>query len=503
MTGWAPLDPECRVEPAEDLVTVDGGHILLGGAPFGLLRLSDRGAKTTRGWFAGQPVGDAPDHHELARRLQARGMAHLNWPHPQSATSPQPGFSVVIPVRDDPDGLASTVASIDGGHGLDGPSTLLIVDDGSSKPVTVDGERATVIRRTISGGPGTARNDGQAQANAPIIVFIDAGVTAEPTALAELCRAFADPDLMAVAPRVRSAPSPHLVGRYDRWRSPLDMGSTRSLVGPGRKVAYVPSACLAVRSDAFEQVGGFDPRLRYGEDVDLVWRLSKLGHVGYLPAVEVEHQPRRHLRAMLEQRFRYGSAAGPLARRHGHQPLAPLQASPSMIASQALIVAGRPLAASGVVFGSGLVLGRRLRPLPAPVARSVMLVARGHRSGALTGAAAMTRTWAPLLVAAAACGPTGRRLASIAGLSAMGRRLVDGPREPVPALVDLGVGLLDDLAYCAGLWQGAARAGTSDPLRPLITRRTSDPGHGRAVVPRLGVRRLRGRSRPDETVSRR
>ena len=44
------------------------------------------------------------------------------------------------------------------------------------------------------------------------------------------------------------------------------------------KVSYVPTAALLVRRAALDSVtpgGGavFDPALRYGEDVDLVWRL--------------------------------------------------------------------------------------------------------------------------------------------------------------------------------------------------------------------------------------
>ena len=43
--------------------------------------------------------------------------------------------------------------------------------------------------------------------------------------------------------------------------------------------------------------GGFDERLRYGEDVDLVWRIAGLGwRIRYAPEVLVHHQEPVHWR---------------------------------------------------------------------------------------------------------------------------------------------------------------------------------------------------------------
>ena len=43
---------------------------------------------------------------------------------------------------------------------------------------------------------------------------------------------------------------------------------------------WLTGACLAVRRRAFEEVGGFDESLfMYGEDVDLSWKLARLGRL--------------------------------------------------------------------------------------------------------------------------------------------------------------------------------------------------------------------------------
>jgi len=56
-------------------------------------------------------------------------------------------------------------------------------------------------------------------------------------------------------------------------------------------VPFVPSACLLIRRNCFGD--GFDETLRYGEDVDLVWRLHDRGWlVRYVADVAVTHRAR-------------------------------------------------------------------------------------------------------------------------------------------------------------------------------------------------------------------
>ena len=54
---------------------------------------------------------------------------------------------------------------------------------------------------------------------------------------------------------------------------------------------WVSGACLAIRRDLFSQVGGFDDHyFMYFEDVDLGYRLGKLGHTNlYVPEVSITH----------------------------------------------------------------------------------------------------------------------------------------------------------------------------------------------------------------------
>lgn len=58
-----------------------------------------------------------------------------------------------------------------------------------------------------------------------------------------------------------------------------------------REVPWAIGACLLLRREAFEQVGGFDERQwLYAEDIDLQWRLRRRGwRTRYAPAARVLH----------------------------------------------------------------------------------------------------------------------------------------------------------------------------------------------------------------------
>ena len=177
------------------------------------------------------------------------------------------------------------------------------------------------------------------------MAFVDVDVTPSPGWLDRLLGHFADERVAAVAPRVMAAPASGAIARYELDHSPLDLGAQPARVAPGTRVSYVPAAALVARTAIIREVGGFDERLRTGEDVDLVWRLVGAGHrVRYEPAVVVTHDPRATWRAWAAQRIGYGASAAPLARRHPGA-VAPVRVSGWTVAVWGLL-AGRPMARS-------------------------------------------------------------------------------------------------------------------------------------------------------------
>ena len=174
------------------------------------------------------------------------------------------------------------------------------------------------------------------------------------------------------------------------------MGRRRELVRPGAPLGFVPSAALLVRRDALAD-GAFEPALRLGEDVDLVWRLAAAGrHVRYEPAVTVLHDARLRFAAWARRRYEYGTSAADLDRRHPGR-LAPARPSAWNLAALGLLVAGRPLGAAAV-GGPRPPSSAGAWSLPAVATRRspVVVVGKGVVADAAALGHALRREWWPL-----------------------------------------------------------------------------------------------------------
>ncbi|MEU5599795.1 mycofactocin biosynthesis glycosyltransferase MftF [Streptomyces sp. NPDC020298] len=431
------------------LTRLDGGRTLLGGSPYRVLRLSGAGARLVDGWLGGEEVADRPGQRRLADQLVSAGLVHPRYaPGPFTAAD----VTAVLPVRDHPE-VTETLG------GLAELAGVVVVDDGSAVPLP-----GAAVRHPVSRGPAAARNSGWRLAGTELVAFLDADVVPETGWLEALLPHFADPEVVAVAPRVCSRPGSSALARYEQERSPLDLGPLPAVVRPGSRVSYVPTATLVVRVSALRALGGFDESMRYGEDVDLVWRLAGRGlRVRYEPASRVRHAPRPTWPAWVRQRFHYGTSAAPLALRHG-TAAAPVRVSPWTLACWTAVAAGRPAAAAGTALVTAGLLPRKLRGVGVPAKESVALALRGHWGAGRVFADAVTRSWWPVAVPALAASRTGRVL-----LAAAFARHVDDwrtrrPDLPLPHW--LAARVADDLTYGAGVWWGALRHRTLAPLRP-------------------------------------
>jgi len=451
--------------------------LLIGGAPIRLLRLTPAGRSLVDRLAAGEPVPRAEAVQRLTRRLLDAGLAH---PRPPAPAAPWP-VDVVIPVHDDAAGLAATLAAVaqDQRSGADGCSvadaSITVVDDASSEPVPASG--AIVLRRAVRGGPGAARNDGWRAGSAALVAFVDANCEPEPGWLDVLVPHFADPRVAAVAPRIRPLDGDNgVLAAYEAVRSPLDLGAREAAVRPRSPVPYVPTAALVVRREALEALGGFDAAMTVGEDVDFVWRLAAAGWtVRYEPRAVVRHPIRPSAAAWLRQRYRYGTSAAPLARRHG-PAVAPAVMSARTAASWALVAAGRPLLAAAAAVR----LPRR-DSLGLPRPEAARLAASGHLLGGLALTRAVSRAWAPAALLSAVVARRSRPALAVAVAVPLVVDWVERRPRLDPARF-AALRLADDLAYCAGVWAGCVRERSLRALLPDLrsasrrpVRQTYDP----------------------------
>ena len=451
-----------------DALVRGGGTVLLGGTPFRLVRLSPAEAAAVRRWQAGEAVGGAPADRALARALVAANLAQPVPPAGVGATAAD-AVTVVVPVRDHAAALRRLLAALAADAAV---AAVVVVDDGSRDPAAVAAVAAAsgarLVARPSSGGPGAARNAGAALAGTPLVAFVDADCVPAPGWLDALLPHFADPRVALVAPRIVAADEDGgPLTRYEAVRAPHDRGPAPARVVPGGRVPFVPGAALVARAAALG--AGFDPALRGGEDVDLVWRLTAAGHhVRYEPAARVAHAHRTAPRDWLARRVSYGAGAAPLARRHPGAAR-PLALSPWSAAAWLAVALGRPAIGAGITGAAAGLLARELRgTVERPAGLAVRLAGLGTLRSGRVVADALVRTWWP---AGAAGALRSTRLRRVMAAAALAGPLLDhrSQRPPLDPVRWTALRLLDDAAYGWGVWFGCLRARTPDPLLPDLS----------------------------------
>jgi mycofactocin system glycosyltransferase len=411
---------------------------VIGGSPLKLFRLTTGGVAVLERIERGEAVASSV----LVDRLLDAGAIHPipNVPIPDGARPRRldpSDVTIVIPVHGELDHV---------------PIGAIVVDDASAAPVG-----GATIRLDTNVGPAGARMAGLASVTTPLAAFVDADVVLPDGWLDGLLAHFDDSRVGLVAPRIRSTPGRSVLERYEERRSPLDLGPEPARIRAGTRVSYVPAAAIVVRVDAIRDVGGFDVDIRFGEDVDLVWRLDEAGwSCRYEPSVEAYHPPRPTWRTWIRQRIDYGSSAAPLSKRHPGR-LAPAQMSGWSAGAWGLAATGQPVA--GVVVGaaSAAALIPKLGDVPPLV--SLRIAGLGNLHAGRLLADAVRRVWWPIVLVGAIRSRRARLIA-LAALIPL--------RHPVH--------LADDLAYGVGVWKGMWRERT---IAPLIPRFTSWPGRSR------------------------
>ena len=228
-----------------------------------------------------------------------------------------------------PPSLAAVVVNHDGGAGLlacvaslrrEGVGEVVVVDNASSDGSLValaEADPAAVLVPTGRNlGYGAGVNAGAARSGAEVLLVCNADVVLCPRSLERLLAVLTSrADLAAVGPRLVSpdgVPYPSarefpdlltaaghafvsLVRPDNPWTRRYRLAEESTLEEGLREegdVDWVSGACLLVRREAFDAVGGFDPRyFMYVEDLDLCWRLGRAGWaVRFVPSAQVVHE---------------------------------------------------------------------------------------------------------------------------------------------------------------------------------------------------------------------
>ncbi|WP_368414598.1 glycosyltransferase family 2 protein [Falsiroseomonas sp.] len=299
---------------------------------------------------------------------------------------PAPFISIITPAHDVAPFVADAVASA---RAQSHPAwEMILVDDGSRDGTAraakgaAEGDPRIRILRQANSGVSAARNAGIAVAQGGALLFLDADDWLAPDALDRLdaaldrapgaVAAYGPWAAMAEAARPGDAPLRVKTGPFPAGDI-LDRLLVRNLL--------VNGGHALIRRAAFEAAGGFDPRLRYGEDWECWVRLALCG----------PFQPVAGHAPLLFVRERAGSAYRRLAR----EPAAFAPAMAAIWNNPALAArlgARLPALRARAEAENGWVAGRELirhgdAAHGRPLLRQAFLAAPGPRRAALLAAA--------------------------------------------------------------------------------------------------------------------
>lgn len=181
-------------------------------------------------------------------------------------------ISVVVPVYNGADFIASTLASVSAQTLA--PIEIIVVDDGSTDGSGEIAARVPLVRvvRQENRGAAAARNRGIAEARGDQIAFLDADDQWEPVKLERQHAALRARPEAGYATCLQ-----RLV--FDEGRPPPWWIPPQQLAGP--VPVWIPSAFL-IRRDCLERTGGFNETQSYHEDTDWMIRSREIGYPGLI-----------------------------------------------------------------------------------------------------------------------------------------------------------------------------------------------------------------------------
>ena len=432
------------------------GDTVVAGSPLKIFRFSSAARSVLEALENQKEVSNSST--STIQRLLDAGAVHPILDSMETSLKPS-DVTVVIPVHNEDElQLNALISQLSPTH------EVLIIDDGSTTPLA-DINGARVIRREVAGGPAAARNTAIDFVTTSITFFLDADTSLVDDSWTNLLAHFEDSSVGVVAPRISSEPGSTLLQRYETSESPLDLGSEPARIRKNSRVSYVPTAALLIRTDLLRVHRGFDESLRYGEDVDLVWRLLEADVVcRYEPATVVRHSPRASLLDAWKQRVSYGSAAAPLNQRHPGAAT-PLRINRWSALAWSAFAIGHPLIGLTIGAGSTVALERKISSQPDSRILALRLAGRGNIHAGRMIAQVITRTWWPFALVLALFSRRGRRVALAAiVLPSLTKWFATKPKvDPVSYCA---LKLADDVAYGTGVWKGVIATRDLGALTP-------------------------------------
>jgi GT2 family glycosyltransferase len=227
-------------------------------------------------------------------------------------TRERPLFSVIIPTYNRPQQLSTCLASLTRLHFRRDRFEVIIVDDGSAMPLEpilasfYDRLHVALLKQP-NAGPAAARNTGAARAQGQFLAFTDDDCAPAPDWLRKLeARFVAAPDCMIGGRTVNAlTDNPYSTAS----QVIVDVVYAHYNADPNR-ARFFASNNMALPSDRFHALGGFNPSFTTSEDRELCDRWRHHGYrIIYAPEVVIYHAHSLTFRTFCRQHFNYGRGA--------------------------------------------------------------------------------------------------------------------------------------------------------------------------------------------------
>ncbi len=233
-----------------------------------------------------------------------------------------PLVSIIVPAFNVALTLEACVASIESTEL--GDVEVIIVDDASTDETADIGDElsrrlgVSIIHHVINTGVVFSRNDGLNIATGTFVLFLDGDDRLCPGALDSLLSEMNSDEVVGAAGRFRAV---------DEDGNDLDIGtwaheqlrpvlrrhgrmvdSSRGLTAEAMLTRLVtpPPGAVLLRRSAVNAIGGFDPRVKRSEDLDLLVRIAALGRIVAVDATVLLYRRQASQRSASTRRRQFG-----------------------------------------------------------------------------------------------------------------------------------------------------------------------------------------------------
>lgn len=233
-----------------------------------------------------------------------------------------PTVSVVIGVYNGADMIGNCLESLLNQNYPREAYDIIVVENGSTDN-TVEVVKRYPVRLYQSNirGLAPARNLGLSKSKADIIATTDADCIAHPDWLAELVKPYVDPAVGGVGGAVlayNNGGGRSIVEMFSDQFAPL----VNFVSGENEYLPHLVGAHASYRRRLLNQIGGFNPKMLTGEDIDVSWRiqLETGAKLVYAPDAIIYHHHRTTLTGLARLYRHYGFGEIQLDTMYGKYP---------------------------------------------------------------------------------------------------------------------------------------------------------------------------------------